>query len=449
MTLGSLFDGIGGFPLAAARNGITPIWASEIEAAPVSVTKRHFPEMKHLGDITKINGAEIDPVDIVTFGSPCQDLSLAGKRQGLSGERSGLFTEAVRIIKEMRSATNGKHPSTAVWENVPGAFSANRGRDFQTVIEEIARIAEPGISIPRPPKKTGWLAAGAVMGDGWSIAWRVLDAQYWGVPQRRKRIFLVADFRDGRAAEILFKPGGLPRDSAGGRKKGEAFTSGAGESTEPAGLNGRSAAGTLPIMANDYKEPNCVFAAAGFRGIAYNDELAGTLGTDADHVYCLQGSMAGRKDKNGPQGSGINEGLSFALNATDRHAVAVGCRSGRVQGISGALQAGTHGYSLNCINPVATFAMQGFGNYKESDGASSIKGRDHKDSTDLISEGCTVRRLTPVECERLQGFPDGWTENGHDNKKLSDSARYKALGNSVAVPCVDFIMGRIKEGLAL
>jgi DNA (cytosine-5)-methyltransferase 1 len=204
--LGSLFDGIGGFPLAAVNAGITPVWASEIETAPVSITKKHFPNMRHLGDITKINGAEIEPVDIISFGSPCQDLSITGRRAGLEGKRSSLFLQALRVIKEMRIATNGKYPARIVWENVPGAFSSNKGRDFYKVIKEICKIAEPDISIPRLAKKYRWLASGAVMGDSWSVAWRVLDAQYFGVPQRRRRIFLIADFTSQRAGEILFKP---------------------------------------------------------------------------------------------------------------------------------------------------------------------------------------------------------------------------------------------------
>jgi len=187
LTLGSLFDGIGGFPLAALRVGIKPVWASEIEEVPMSITKRHFPEMRHLGDITKICGREIEPVDIVTFGSPCQDLSVAGKRAGLGGGRSGLFLEAVRIIKEMREATCGAYPTFAIWENVPGAFTTNKGEDFRAVAEEIARIAQPRISVIRPKK---WPNAGAVVGNGQSLAWRVLDAQYWGVPSVAGASFL-------------------------------------------------------------------------------------------------------------------------------------------------------------------------------------------------------------------------------------------------------------------
>ena len=202
MKMASLFDGSGGFPLAAALNGIEPIWASEIEPFPIRVTTKRFPNMKHYGDVSKINGAEVEPVDIITFGSPCQDLSLAGKRKGIDGERSGLFFQAVRIIKEMRRATNNEYPKYIIWENVPGAFSSNNGEDFRAVIEGILGIEGTGLSVPRCEK---WLGAGFVLGDKISIAWRVLDAQFWGVPQRRKRIYLVADFTGGGAGEILFK----------------------------------------------------------------------------------------------------------------------------------------------------------------------------------------------------------------------------------------------------
>ena len=215
LKLGSLFDGIGGFPLAAIRHGITPVWASEIESFPINVTKRHFPEMKHLGDITQINGAEIEPVDIITFGSPCQDLSVAGKREGLGGERSGLFRAAIRIIREMRAATGGKFPRFAVWENVPGAFSSNKGADFKTVLKE---ITETEIPMPRSGK---WASAGMVRSNSVDIAWRVLDAQYWGVPQRRKRIFLVADFGGKCAREVSFKPESLPGYFAEGKSQGK------------------------------------------------------------------------------------------------------------------------------------------------------------------------------------------------------------------------------------
>ena len=214
--LGSLFDGSGGFPLAGALCDIEPIWASEVEPYPIAVTKSRFPKLKHLGDISKINGAEIEPVDIITFGSPCQDLSVAGKRAGLKHEangdeettRSGLFMEAVRIIKEMREKTDGRYPTFALWENVPGAFSSNKGEDFKVVLEELIKVVEPTAVMPGVPQK-GWNYADSYIGDGWSLAYRVLDAQYWGVPQRRRRIYLVADFRGERAREILFEREGL------------------------------------------------------------------------------------------------------------------------------------------------------------------------------------------------------------------------------------------------
>ena len=216
MKIGSLFDGSGGFPLAATMCNVEPMWASEIEPFPIAVTRSRFPNMKHLGDISKINGGEVEPVDIITFGSPCQDLSVAGKRAGLKHEdngddettRSGLFMEAVRIIKEMRNATNGKYPRYAVWENVPGAFSSNKGKDFRIVLEELVRISEPTAVMPKVPKG-GWAYADVYCGNGWSLAYRVLDAQHWGVPQRRRRIYLVADFGGQRAGKILFEREGL------------------------------------------------------------------------------------------------------------------------------------------------------------------------------------------------------------------------------------------------
>ena len=232
MTLGSLFDGIGGFPLAAKRKGIKPVWASEIEAFPIAVTKYRFPEMVHVGDITKLDGAKLPPVDIICGGSPCQDLSVAGARAGLAGERSGLFMEQVRIVKEMRNEDirNGRTAQFVrlrfmVWENVPGAFSSGvpKGEDFRVVLEEICRISCGPVHVPRPD--TGrWEPAGSiVLGNSFSLAWRVFDTQYWpGTPQRRRRIFLVADFAGERAEEILFIPESLPgysEASLGERKR--------------------------------------------------------------------------------------------------------------------------------------------------------------------------------------------------------------------------------------
>ena len=206
LTLGSLFDGSGTFPVAGMLSGIVPVWKSEIEPFPIAVTEKRLPFVKHLGDINKINGAEIEPVDIITFGSPCTDLSCAGKRHGLNAARSGLFFQAVRIIKEMRCATNGKYPRFAVWENVTGAFSSNGGEDFRCVLEELCKIKIPDISVPKPEK---WTKAGEILADGFSLAYRTVDAQYWGVPQRRMRIYLVADFDGECASKILFESEGV------------------------------------------------------------------------------------------------------------------------------------------------------------------------------------------------------------------------------------------------
>ena len=463
LKLGSLFDGIGGFPLSAQRHGIEPVWASEIEPFPIKVTQHHFPNMKHLGDITQINGAEIEPVDIITFGSPCQDLSVAGKREGLEGERSGLFMDAVRIIREMRTATRGQCPRFAVWENVPGAFSSNKGEDFRAVLSE---IAETEIPMPRSGK---WANAGMVRTERIDIAWRTLDAQYWGVPQRRKRIFLVADFTGQCAGEILFKPEGLRGHSAESREAREGIAEGAGNGakvtsgvksylfenhsqdtrykgplkvaqpvTATYGMGGnnqpfvvhkdgggdRTAAAEPGVHQQTYVIQNAT------RGEAQNglgvstDDVSYTLDCLCNHAICLQGSMIGRADKNGPQGDGINEDVSFTLNTTDRHAVAynavatMDCRNlCENEELSGTIQAKENGgYSLNYQNPVRV--------------------------------GYAVRRLTPLECERLMGFPDGWT----DIPGASDTARYKALGNSIAIPCLDYIFQSmsevIKEGRA-
>lgn len=234
MTLGSLFDGIGGWPDAALRAGIKPLWASEIEPFPAAVTAHHYPGMKQLGDITKINVDELEPVDIICAGSPCQDLSIAGKRKGLDGARSGLFRTAIDIVHRLRERT-GK-PRFFVWENVPGAFSSNRGADFRAVLEEIGQTEIP------MPDRNKWAQSGMVQCDECEIAWRVLDAQYWGVPQRRKRIFLIADFAaaDRRAAEVLFVEPSVPRDTAESERAREEVAGGTGKSIDSAVLRMRS-----------------------------------------------------------------------------------------------------------------------------------------------------------------------------------------------------------------
>lgn len=246
ITLGSLFDGIGGFPLAAVRCGVVPLWASEIEAFPIEVTRIRFPDMEHVGDITKLKGAELPPVDVICGGSPCQDLSVAGARAGLSGERSGLFMEQVRITKEMRDAERKRgrpvylvRPRFLCWENVPGAFSSGcpRGEDFRIVLEEIIRVEERDAHVPRPTAGR-WEPAGVILGVRSSLAWRTMDAQYWGVPQRRRRIFLVADFGGFTAPKILFEQEGLPGYPSAGRGTGQGAAADPGGGPDAAGRDG-------------------------------------------------------------------------------------------------------------------------------------------------------------------------------------------------------------------
>ena len=298
--LGSLFDGSGGFPLAGAICGIEPVWAAEVEPYPIAVTRERFPEMKHLGDIRQVNGADIEPVDIITFGSPCQDLSVAGKRAGLKHEangdeettRSGLFMEAVRIIKEMRKATNGMYPRFALWENVPGAFSSNKGEDFRIVCEELIKIVEPTASMPAVPQK-GWNYSDSYVGDGWSLAYRVFDAQYWGVPQRRRRIHLVADFRGTSAREILFERKGVRGYFTQGRTPWQRTAGSAADCTGTASLclNDQGGQrmdvtdGVTATLRAEAHHPPCVLESAGFctepsaksRSIGYEEETSPTL----------------------------------------------------------------------------------------------------------------------------------------------------------------------------
>ena len=320
LTLGSLFDGSGGFPLGGLFAGITPVWASEIEPFPIRVTTKRLPFMKHYGDISVMDGSKIEPVDIITFGSPCQDMSVAGKRAGLDGSHSNLFYEAVRIIKEMRKATGGEYPKWACWENVPGAFSSSGGEDFRCVLECLCGIVDEPVSIPKPAK---WANSGEIVGDGYSVAWRVLDAQYWGVPQRRKRIFLVADFTGGCAGKVLFESEGVsgytPQGFRPRQRTAENFEACIGPSgigfdgyngsvtndkAATLGVNCGMSTGRNGVVLNDQggnrmditedvtctlraeaHHPPCVMESAGFctehsakaRGIGYEEETSPTL----------------------------------------------------------------------------------------------------------------------------------------------------------------------------
>ena len=591
LTLGSLFDGSGGFPLGGLLSGITPVWASEIEPFPIRVTTKRLPFMKHYGDVAKMDGGKIEPVDIITFGSPCQDMSIAGRREGLDGSRSSLFYEAVRIVKEMRCATDGRYPRYIVWENVPGAFSSNKGADFQSVLEKICSIKGYEIDPARPAK---WPAAGEIVADDFSLAWRVFDAQYWGVPQRRKRIYLVADFAGGSAGKILFESEGVSGYTPQGFRPWQGAAGTFEEGTGAAGcvcLNDQGGSRmdvtedvAATLRAENHGHLPCVMGAAGFctehsaqaRGIGYEketsptlragtvpaavyenhsqdtrytgpletaptvnatygmggnnqpfvvetpktlkirsgcegggkgaliqDNKSATLGCNNDQalfvpkvygicskdsnamksdnpksgfyeaetsrcldanggnptcnqggmaVVALQGSMIGRADKNGPQGSGVNEDVSLTLDAVDRHAVAY------------CMTTGTYTQTPEEQSP-------------------TLMARDYKDPP-VVNETepeYIVRRLTPTECARLQGFPDWWcaglgtdepTEDeiefwtevfeihrsvmGTSSKPKSrnqivkwlknphsDSAEYKMWGNGVALPNVYFVLSGI------
>lgn len=359
--------------------------------------------MKHLGDITLIHGNEIEPVDCIIGGSPCQDLSVAGKRAGLSGERSGLFMEQIRIVKEMRNRY-GK-PRYMVWENVPGAFSSNNGEDFRAVLEEVTRITDETAVIPRPPKGK-WTCAGCIMGDGWSVAWRTHDAQFWGVPQRRRRIALVADFGGESAPEILFERESLSRDSESGAETRE---------------------GTAASLEN----------------------------STGNTVWCLQGNGIDRADTAGCNGRGWREDVSYTLNTIDRpavcydmtHANDVIRECGHVcPTLQGRMGTGGNQVPLAFCTDVGMFTSA-------EDKATSLLARQYKDPPIVSYNNHIVRRLTPLECERLQGYPDGWTDIGDwtDSKgkkhKSADAPRYKALGNSIAFPFWDWMLRRMSEYL--
>lgn len=383
--------------------------------------------MKHLGDITKMTMLITPVVNCVTFGSPCQDLSVAGKRAGLAGERSGLFMDAVRVIKEMRYKSGGKYPTFAVWENVPGAFSSNNGEDFRAVLEELARIKEADISIPRP-EKGKWAKAGVISGNGYSIAWRTFDAQYWGVPQRRRRIAVVVDLGGQCAGEVLFECKGLPGYS------------------EP----------SVPAWKGIARNPaNCV---AGYDSVVegadiYNGNITGEVAATltaatgqgaantGPSVLCLINDQGG-------QSINVEDGkVSPTLRAESHaHEPLVVCRA------SGQANAETLveiSPTLNCDHeqPIvfeshsqdARYTQQG-----DTSPACTAQWGTGGNNMPLVAEPVKlrwiVRRLTPTECERLQGFPDGWTDIGEwvdeaaKKHKPADSPRYKALGNSIALP---------------
>ena len=599
LTLGSLFDGSGGFPLGGVIAGITPKWAAEIEPFPIRVTSVRFPNMTHLGNISEVSGSEIEPVDIITFGSPCQDMSVAGKREGLGGNRSSLFYEAIRIIKEMREATNGKHPRYIVWENVPGAFSSNKGEDFRAVLTEICKVKEADVSVPKPSKLEN---AGRIMGEGFSIAWRLLDAQYWGVPQRRQRIYLVADFDGGSAGKILFESEGVSGYSAQGFKSWQDTANGITEGSHETG-------GTDSLMFENhsqdtrYRGPLSVAQTVsstygtggnnqpfvlqtpktlkircgcegGGKGALIQDDLSATLGTNNDQTLfqprafgvcaknsnsmksdnpnsgfyeaetsrtldanggnptCNQGGIAvieGNGSRPSHKGDGYKESdIMYTLNATEQHAVAFADVHATLSANDGpkgpssqmmknpeenfvgepsygiGRPAMNQGYNASfsfqieeeveptlvaagasgVAHPRFSSSKASFFTEANEECANTLVATDYKDPP-IVNDGedtdYIVRRLTPTECARLQGFPDWWCDelgiaeptdedvakwreifNTHakamgkttkpksDNQirkwlqnPQSDSAEYKMWGNGVALPNVYFVLSGI------
>ena len=553
LTLGSLFDGSGGFPLGGLLAGITPVWASEIEPFPIRVTTKRLPFMKHYGDISQMDGGKIEPVDIITFGSPCTDMSIAGRRAGLDGKQSSLFYQAIRIIQEMREATHGRYPRYIVWENVPGAFSSNKGEDFKAVLEAVIGIKEPGAQVPMPEKNL-WPYADLYLGEQWSVAYRTLDAQYWGVPQRRRRIYLVADFAGWGAGQVLFESEGLSGYSAEGFR---AWQRAAGDSAVGAGAAGVclndqggscmdvSSEVAATLRAENHGHPPCVLDAAGFctehsadsRGIGFEQERAPTLragvvpaaialeshpidsrikiaddgtiqtltsrmGTGGMNVPLVlkirtgcEGGGKGpliQEDRSAtlscnndqtlfePVPFGICSDQSKAMLSDNPHAGIYKAQTSRTLDTGG----GNPGCNQGGIAVVArekSYAMT-MNSYVqvEEEKTPALLSRDYKDPT-AVNSGYTVRRLTPTECARLQGFPDWWcsgldtpeptgediafwTEVWETHRRLcnpsvkpkterqivkwlrsphSDAAEYKMWGNGVALPCVWFVLSGI------
>ena len=427
--------------------------------------------MKHLGDITKINWLEVEPVDVVTGGSPCQDLSVAGKRAGLAGERSGLFMEQIRCVKELREADvhrgrSGQfiRPRYMVWENVPGAFSSGspKGADFAAVIEEIIKVAEPDAIVRVLPPDKGWPKSGCYYSaDGrWSVAWRLHDAQFWGVPQRRKRIALVADFGGLAAPEILFERKGLSRDIEQSRAQRKETAGAVGGSTEGADrgcgeiilddqggsqINIRTDGKSPTLRAEMHGNLPCVIESAisfqeragkpgGGKGTLIQNERVGALSTLNNQSVCY----------------GISSYASNAMKSPNPYSGIYEADTARTLDLNGGNPACNQGGIAVVESNAAIFSRQRSDEFIENNVSSTQSARQYKDATDLVVENkAAVRRLTPLECERLQGYPDGWTDIGEwiDTKgkrhKEADGPRYKALGNSIALPFWKWLLKRI------
>lgn len=559
LTLGSLFDGSGGFPLGGLLAGVTPVWASEIEPFPIRVTTMRFPTMKHYGDISRMDGGKIEPVDIITFGSPCTDMSIAGKRAGLDGAQSSLFYQAIRIVKEMRCATNGRYPRWICWENVVGAFSSNRGLDFKAVLEAVIGIIEPGAEVPMS-EKDRWPYADIYMGERWSVAYRTFDAQHWGVPQRRRRVYLVGDLAGRCAGQVLFESEGLSGYSAEGFRSWQRASGGAAPCSGAAGgvcLNDQGGAYmdvsdevAATLRAENHGHPPCVLDAAGFctehsaqsRSIGYEEEKSPTLRAGvvpaavyenhsqdtrytgpldtAPTVSSTYGTGGNNqpfvveadtpktlKIRSGCEGGGkgplIQEDVSATLSCNNDQTLFVPkCYSIGAAYSAGMLSDNPHsgiyeadssrtidqsGGNPSCnqggiaVVEGPTYAMTPCTYTQiEREKAPTLNARDFKDPT-FVNSGYSVRRLTPTECARLQGFPDFWcagldtpepteediafwTEVWETHRRVvggstkaksrnqivkwlqhphSDAAEYKMWGNGVALPNVFFVLAGI------
>lgn len=480
LTLGSLFDGAGTFPFAAQQCGVKALWASEIEPFPVEVTKKRFPDMKHLGDIRNINGGEIEPVDIITFGSPCQDLSVAGKRAGLDGDRSGLFMEAVRIIKEMRCKTDGEYPKIAIWENVPGAFSSNKGEDFRTVLEELSKIERGNTSIPQPPKRGGrnaWNDAGLILGDRFSIAWRVLDAEFWGVPQRRRRIFLVADFRGQCAGEILFKRKGLSRNFAESRTAWKGITRSLAccSNAKVWDSRGNGDSETCATITGDHENRITDYTNILVTGVdCFNQSETGdksmticAANGDYNHSPCivfntLQDPVP--NDKVSPclsTGNPKTGQSSLAVAIYSNELIAMATQQGGAEICKDLCPTITAAAGMSGNNqPVICYALDRSSFNQGINAQYDIGIDDSGIAQTLVAKGpgavaygvivadkvkMEIRRLTPTECGRLQGMPDWWCED----VPHSDSAEYKMWGNGMALPNVLYVMENVVSLLSV
>lgn len=458
LTLGSLFDGSGGFPLAGIQAGIRPVWASEIEPFPILVTTRRLPQLTHVGDVTTVNGADVDAVDVITFGSPCQDLSVAGKQAGLAGERSGLFFHAVRIIDQMRKATHGMFPRYAIWENVPSAFSSHKGSDFATVLTTLTRIVDP--STPdMPVPEGGWPYAGCVMGEGFSLAWRVLDAQHFGLAQRRRRIYLVADFAGRSAPEILFEPASLPRnpESGGTQEQDHAHT-------PEASLGGRSS--SVILMDHHPQDSRLTVNSSGVV-----QTLTARMGNSPTNVPILLDAPEERR--------------VFGLNSIHQSRSGGGhygyeAEVSKTLDLKGGEPTCNQG-GMVILEPVYAASKADYFTRTTKDQAGALLATDYTDPPMVASSSLRPRRLTPVECTRLQGFPDDWCDQlaitdptdaqldywvdvwaewnrlrgvrPRSRKQVaswladptSDSAQYKLWGNAIALPVARHVLERLKN----